>query len=181
MISAPIPGESLTTKPKNFPWERPPEVTDPEAAILMHITRLQDEDRMNSVLDALEFGEIDLKSLVKGLMRSAVSNGIHTIDVGLIAAPVVHEFIKQTAEALDIEYDEGFTTEKEREKTHSNRAVLMAKKELKAMGITEQKPFDRDTVEEEVSLEDVTDFEEEETVMEEPVRKGLGARPEGDK
>ena len=28
MFDAPIPGQSLTTEPKNYPWERPPEMSD---------------------------------------------------------------------------------------------------------------------------------------------------------
>lgn len=178
MMNAPIPGQSLTTPPKSFPWERPPEITKPEAAIMMHITRLQDEDRMNAILDAMEFGEIDLQTIVKGIMRSAVASGIHTIDVGLIAAPVVHEFIKQTADKLNIEYDEGFATEKEREKAAKNRASLLAQKKIKKMGLLDKKPFNRDDVEEEVTLEEVTEFED--TGQDKVKPKGLGARPEGD-
>lgn len=178
MINAPIPGESLTRPPKSFPWERPPEINDPEAAIIMHITRLQDEDRMNTILDALEFADLDLQTIVKGIVRSAVSSGIHTVDVGYLAAPIIHEFIKQTADALDIKYDEGFKTEKEREKAKKNRANLLAQKKLKDMDLLNKKPFERDDIEEEVALEDVTDFQSEQEEEIKPVKRGLGARPE---
>ena len=30
LLKAPIPGQSLTDEPKNYPWENPPEITDPE-------------------------------------------------------------------------------------------------------------------------------------------------------
>ena len=33
LLKAPIPGQSLTDEPKNYPWENPPEITDPEEAI----------------------------------------------------------------------------------------------------------------------------------------------------
>jgi len=138
MRDAPIPGESLTSPPKNYPWERPPEITDPEQVIQMHLIRLQDKDRMESVLDALEFGAIDLYSLVKGLMRSAVANGIHTIDTGLIAAPVVHEYIKRTADAVGIDYDEGIESE-ERSEVESQRVSAMAQKKLEKMNLMPKK------------------------------------------
>jgi hypothetical protein len=180
-MNGPIPGESLTGAPKNHAWERPPEMTDPEEVIQMHIMRLQDEDRMNAVLDALEFEAVDLYTLVKGLMRSAVANGIHSIDTGLLAAPIVHEYIKQTAEDLDIEFDEGLSRDKDREKSNDMRAVLKAKKMLKKMDL-EPEPFNRDDVEE---TSDAYLFEdegpeeempmEEEMMMEEP-KKGLMAR-----
>ena len=173
MIDGPIPGESLTKEPKGYNWERPPEIVDPEEAILMHITRLQDEDRMNTVLDALEFGMVDLYTLTKGIMRSAVANGIHSIDVGLIAAPVVHEFIKQTADAVGVEYDDGINQEKQKEKDQYNRAMLMAKKKLDSMDLTPAGDFQRDDVVEEDAVEEVMEFEPQEEV---PVKKGLGAR-----
>jgi hypothetical protein len=174
MINGPIPGESLTGEPKNYAWERPPEITDPEEAILMHITRLQSEDRMNTVLDALEFGMIDLQTLVKGIMRSAVANGVHTIDVGLIAAPIVHEYIKQTADAVGIEYDDGINLEKKKEKDQAMRSSLMAQKKLKSMGIESDKSFERDDVVEEDAAETVMEVQ---PVEEKPQRKGLGVRP----
>jgi len=180
-MNAPIPGESLTGAPKAHAWERPPEMVDPEEVIQMHIMRLQDEDRMNAVLDALEFEAVDLYTLVKGLMRSAVANGIHSIDLGLLAAPVVHEYIKQTAEALDIEFDEGLSRDKDRKKSDDMRAVMKAKKMLKGMDM-EPEPFNRDDIEEssdEYLFEDEgpeeMPMEEEEVMMEEP-KKGLMAR-----
>jgi hypothetical protein len=181
-MNAPIPGESLTGAPKNNAWERPPEMSDPEEVIQMHLMRLQDEDRMNAVLDALEFEAVDLYTLVKGLMRSAVANGIHSIDLGLLAAPVVHEYIKQTAEALDIEFDDGINRDKKRQKSNDQRAILKAKKMLKKMDMEPDTPFDRDDIEEssdEYLFEGEAPEEdmgmEEEMMMEEP-KKGLMAR-----
>lgn len=41
-FARPIPGQSLTTTPKNAPYERPPEITDPEQAMQIHMYRLND-------------------------------------------------------------------------------------------------------------------------------------------
>lgn len=174
MIDGPIPGESLTHPPKNYNWERPPEITDPEEAIIVHLSRLQDEDRMNIVLDALEFDALDLTTLVKGMMRSAVANGIHNIDVGLIAAPVVHEYIKQTAESLDIEFDEGLGVEEEREKQANTRTTLMAQKKLKKLKMEPDEEFDRDEVVEEGVSEEAMEVTPEKS---KGSGKGLGSRP----
>ena len=167
-FEGPIPGQSLTGPPKNYPWERPPEITDPEVATQMHLIRLSDPKRMGTLLDALEFGVSDLYTLVKGIMRSAVANGIHTIDVGMIAAPVVHEFVKQTADAAGIEYDDGLNTEKDDERRRRMRAALKAKKKLEKMDI-EPPDMTEAPVEEEMPIE-------EEMPVEEPKRRGLMAR-----
>lgn len=108
MFRAPIPGQSLTVEPKNFPWERPPEITDPEEAIQMHITRLSDPDTLQALLDTVEFNGVDAHTITKGILRGAVSNGIHSIDTALLAAPVVHEFIKKAAHTAGLTVEDGF-------------------------------------------------------------------------
>lgn len=175
-MQAPIPGESLTQPPKNFNWERPADITDPDEAAIVHITRLQDEERMNAVLDILEFGELDLYTLVQGIVRGAVSNGIHSIDTGLIIAPVIHEYIKGFAEDLGVEFEEGIEDKKGKAKAQVDRAQAMAQRKLEELGfIEDSQEFVRDDIEEETSVEEVSDFEEEEPMV--PKKRGLGARP----
>lgn len=133
-LNGPIPGQSLTVEPKNFPWERPPEIVDPEEAIQMHITRLSDPEMLEDVLDILEFEEVDIQTLVVGVMRGAVANGIHSIDVGMMVAPVVHEFIKQAAKAAGIDAEDGFEDKEAKKEKEQYRINSRAKKILKEMG-----------------------------------------------
>ena len=122
--NAPIPGQSLTTPPGDAPWERPPVINDPEEAIRMHITRLNTEPRLKDIIDTLELG-VTVVELTEGLLRSAVAEGIHSIDVSMIIAPVIHEFIKGTADEAGIQYEEGLVdTEAE---TKRDDAVTVAK------------------------------------------------------
>ena len=39
-LRAAIPGQSLTDTPKNYPWERPAEIADPDEAIRYHMDRV---------------------------------------------------------------------------------------------------------------------------------------------
>lgn len=133
-LSGPIPGQSLTTTPKNYPWERPPEINDPEEAIQMHITRLSDPDMLEDVLNAIEFEDLDIQTVVMGIMRGAVANGIHSIDVGLVVAPVVHEFIKQAAKAFGITAEDGFEDKVAKDRKKQYIVNSRAKKVLKEMG-----------------------------------------------
>lgn len=134
MFDRPIPGQSLTTPPRNAPYERPPEVVDPEKALQIHLDRLTDPDRMEDALYFLEIG-VDLVTLVEGILRSAVMNGIHTVDVSLIIAPVIHEYIKSTADAIGVEYDEGFEDKEGKERRTYARNVTLAEKKMKQAGI----------------------------------------------
>ena len=88
-----IPGQSLTTPPKSAPYERPPEITDPIEALDWHLDKLDNPKAVQQAMFFLEMG-IDLVSLVQGVLRNAVMEGMHSIDVSLIIAPVVHEYIK---------------------------------------------------------------------------------------
>ena len=165
----PIPGQSLTKEPGKYAWDRPPEIVDPEQVLQMHLMRLTDGDRMQTVLDALEFGVTDLYTMVKGIMRSAVSEGIHTIEAGMLAAPVVHLYIKKTADAMGIEYDDGLDDGTAKEQAQKARAIQMAKKKLEEIGI---EPPAMDQVTEEMPMEEEMP---EEPVQEEQPR-GLMAR-----
>lgn len=128
MLNGPIPGQSLTESPKNARWERPPEENDPEKVIQIHLANLQDPDRMQAALDMLEFTPMTLHELVQGIVRGGVSRGMHSIDTGLIAAPVIHEFIKSAADELGIEYEEGIEDKKGKAKQDERRAMQMSKK-----------------------------------------------------
>lgn len=126
-FEAPIPGMSLTGSPGKYPWERPPEIVDPEEALMLHLERLSTRDKIEDMLDMLELG-VDVRSLTEGLLRSAVAEGIHTVDVSLLIAPVVHEYIKDTAERAGIEFDEGLVDPDEKKKRKPVELALSKKK-----------------------------------------------------
>ena len=134
MFDRPIPGQSLTSTPKNAPYERPPEVVDPEQALQIHLDHLTNPDRMEDAMFYLEMG-IDLVTLVEGILRSAVMEGIHTVDVSLIIAPVIHEYIKSTADLLGVEYDEGFENKKGKERQGYVRNAALAERKMRKMGV----------------------------------------------
>ena len=129
MFEAPIPGQSLTTPPRSMPYERPPEISDPEEAIQMHLQRLSKKEMIEDTIDALELG-VSVVELTEGILRSAVATGIHSVDVSLAIAPVIHEFIKSNADTVGIEYDEGFEDEKQKQKEKTRVGIEKEKFKL---------------------------------------------------
>jgi len=169
-FDAPIPGQSLTDTPKNAPYERPPETADPMEAIDMHLANLTKDGAMEDVLYFLEMG-VDLQTMVQGILRSGVVSGIHSLDVSLIIAPVIHEYIKGFAEAADLEFDEGFEDKEGKEIITYRRDVARAKKVLDELREKEgMAPMP------EPEMEPEMEPEEPEMVEEEPVKTGLMAR-----
>ena len=166
----PIPGQSLTTPSKSAPYERLPDVTDPREALELHFDNLMKEGAMDDALFFLEEG-LDLVTLVEGIVRSAVMEGIHSIDISLIIAPVLHEFIKGAALRAGIDFEEGFENKKDKQAITYSRNVSRAKRMLKELR-GEDKP-------DPMSLEDTEMPEPQETMedpMEEPEQQGLMTR-----
>ena len=134
-----IPGQSLTTPPKSAPYERPPQISDPLEAIDYHLEQLDDPKTVEELMFFLQLG-IDLSTLVEGVARKAVLDGIHSIDISLSIAPLIHEYIKGYADAMDIDYDEGFEDEEQDRKMSEARTELLARKFL----AQRQRDFDYD-------------------------------------
>jgi len=165
-LMAAVPGQSLTDYPKNYPWERPPEMTDPNDAIKFHIDRVSDPDIIDNVLDALEFG-IPVKTLSESMMTGAVASGVHSIDTSLIVEPIVRDFIMKAADMAGVNYKETFKPD---EMTMAERASLFNDAVVSTPEGERDKGFD--LVKE--ASESMREEPVEETTEEEP--KGLMAR-----
>ena len=160
-----IPGQSLTAEPKNAPYENPPEYTTAEDALMWHLNRLQDEKQFQALADTLELG-LDVVTITEGLLRGAVLNGRHSIDVSLVIAPVIHEYITSTADKLGIDYDEGLPDDtKEREDIEYQINEKKAKDMLAELDMEVEDEEDEEPMQEELPMD---------MPMEEP--KGLMAR-----
>ena len=126
-----IPGQSLTDEPKNFAWERPPEITDPDKAIAYHIDYLSNPEVVESTLFILASG-LPVKNFVDVLLTNAVGNGIHSIDISMIIKPVLEEAVVLTAIEADIKFLEEFDNSKAKEasqKTNEETLILSRLKE----------------------------------------------------
>lgn len=173
MFDRPLPGQSLTSEPKGQAYERPPETVSPKEALEIHIENLSTEEAIEDVAHFVSMG-LDVKSLTEAMLRSAVAEGIHSIDISLIIAPILHEFIKGRLDALGLEYDEGLDNPKEKEAIRYSRRLAEAKKM-----ISDIKPQQEEV--DVMSLEDTEVEPTVENVIEEtPVREeqpqGLMAR-----
>lgn len=168
MFSAPIPGQSLTSEPKNYAWENPPEFEAPEDALLWHMDRLESPEKLKALTGLLSLG-LDVVTLTEGILRGAVAEGRHTIDVSMIIAPVIHEFIVGTADAVGIEYNEGLDdpdSEIDLDEVRMSNLKEEAEEILKSIENEEDidlAPLQEDSVEE-VMAEEVEDQEEPKVV-----------------
>ena len=138
-LEAPVPGQSLTDQPKNWPWENPPEMADPEEATRYYINKLADEDVMDD-LSVVLGGGMPVAPFVKTLRTTGVMNGRHSVDVSIIIAPVIHAFIKAAMTSYGIEVRDDITSPEEELKEREKQRLMTAL-EL-AMADADKKPDD---------------------------------------
>jgi len=129
IFNGPIPGQSLTDEPKNFPWERPSEINDPREAIKFHIDGLNKPKTIDNVLELIQMG-IPLRALSETMLTSAQMEGIHSVDVSLIIRDVVYEELISIAEEAGLDYRTGEEpdTEELQQKEDQNVLTLLRKK-----------------------------------------------------
>jgi hypothetical protein len=137
-MDRPIPGQSLTTTPKNAQYEQPPQINDPEKALNFHLGNLSKPKSMEDILEFVDQG-VTIRALVEGVLRGGVMNGIHSIDISLIIAPVIHEFVRGIPLAAGMEFVDGFDEDED---------IDEAMYRMKKPEVEEEEPVEEPTVQE---------------------------------
>ena len=123
-FEAPIPGQSLTGEPRQYPWESPPELDKVEDVIKFYIDKLSSQEVMDDLFIALDEG-FPLNILVKSILTTGVMEGVHSIDISMIVAPVLHEYILGAAKIQGVKVKERPMT-KDEELSAKEKATLAA-------------------------------------------------------
>ena len=166
----PIPGQSLTDTPRNNPWENPAEMSDIEDVTKYYIEKLANDEVINDVAALCQTG-LPLKPVVTSIVSSGNLRGMHSIDAGMLVAPIIHQFLKQAVKATGIDVkDSSMDYQKEAEKNEFERFQMLALKYL------DENPEEGDPGKE--MLEELVEGQpgEEETPPEEDKPMGLMSR-----
>ena len=160
-FSAPIPGQGMTAELGSRPWQNPPQYASVEEALEWYIPRLVSDEMYEGLVDTMELG-IPLTTMADTLQSGGVMQGLHTLDVGMLAMPVIIEMLAYIAEDAGIEYTMGTEKPIDDDKISDTKIALAMKK------MRERLP------------EAIEEREEEPEVMEdtpvEPAPSGLMAR-----
>ena len=126
----PNPGQSLTGEPRNNPWEQPAMMSDVEEITKFYIERMANQEVIDDFAAVCQAG-ISLKPIVETILSSATMRGIHSVDAGMVVAPVLHEFLKQAITAQGVEVkDDGRDYQKEAEEKELTRFKILVGKYL---------------------------------------------------
>ena len=63
-FDAPIPGQSLTDEPGNYPWEHPPQYTNPEEAMAFLYDRVTEPEIVEQIISMLDSG-VPVEAIVR--------------------------------------------------------------------------------------------------------------------
>ena len=100
-----IPGNSLTKEPGNNPWEQPPMYVELPDVVDYYTEKLTTNESVDTIAKSLE-ANISVVELTNVMIKAGVMKGIHSIDAGMLAFPVIAETIKTIADISDVGYVE---------------------------------------------------------------------------
>ena len=133
LLNAPIAGQSLTDTPKNYPWERPAEISDPREAIKFHMDGLSAPEALDNIVELIQVG-VPLRALSKTILTTAQMEGIHSVDVSLIIGDVVFEELVSIAEEAGLDYTTGDEpSEREMQEKEDQQVLALLRKKLDAV------------------------------------------------
>lgn len=111
--NGPIPGENFTSDTKNYPWHRPPEITNIDQAIEASAKQLMSEEGAHGMVTMLQAG-MPISSLTDVFVMSGIGAGKWTPDLAILLAGPVSHIIQLMAHAEGIDADLGIDLPKSR-------------------------------------------------------------------
>ena len=101
VFDAPIPGQSLTDEPGNYPWEHPPQTPSIEEAADFVYESLMKKENMERMFTLLRMG-IPIEALVKVITFAGFLEGKWTVDVAKLLEPIVAMMITGEASLANV-------------------------------------------------------------------------------
>lgn len=103
MLDGPIPGENYTSDTRNYPWHRPPELTDINEALDVCAKKLTQKKAAIGILTLLEAGA-PVTTVTDIFLTSGIGAGKWTPDFAILMAGPVARMIELLAKGAEIDY-----------------------------------------------------------------------------
>ena len=145
------PGISFTAPEKSRPWQQPPKLTKLEDVINFYMRALSDTETVDGVLDSLETG-VALAPIAESIMLGGVSQGVHTIDAGVLVMPIIIEMLITAATINNTEYVV-FSTDIPDDKVPARAAKQAAKIAIESLNSNNEMPVEEMSEMEEPEME----------------------------
>jgi len=123
LMSVPA-GISWTAPEKSRNWQKPPKLVKITDVVKYYMAAISSEELASDMLDVLET-DIPLSVIAESMMLSHVSEGLHTIDAGILAMPIIMEMLKTVAMLNNINTKD-YASDFDKDEKVSNRVVKQA-------------------------------------------------------
>tara|TARA_X000001316_G_scaffold10413_1_gene3248 strand:+ start:130 stop:636 length:507 start_codon:yes stop_codon:yes gene_type:complete len=100
-FDAPVPGQSLTDNPGNYPWEHSPKHTNINEAAESIFRAITEEDAALNMLAMLKSG-VPVEAIVRTLLFAGFTEGKFNPDLGLLLTPIVMSMVIAIAKKANI-------------------------------------------------------------------------------
>ena len=101
-FDTPVPGQSLTDEPGNYPWEHAPQFATVEDASHAIWNGMHKEETMEKILVLLDAG-LTVEEIVKVIVFAGFVEGKFNPDVGLLLVPIVSDMVVAMGKKAGIE------------------------------------------------------------------------------
>jgi hypothetical protein len=129
-LDAPIPGEGLTHKLGDRPWQKPAQYTTVDEVVPFYVERIRNPDFMPQLLKVIKIG-FPLTTIANSMQNASVMEGIHNVDVGILALPAIVELLALVAKENDVPYKTGLERPESPEEMPVTQAdIAMAMKDM---------------------------------------------------
>jgi len=123
VFDLPVPGMGMTHELGSRPWQQPAQYTTIDDVAQLYVAQMQDESFMEQALNLLET-KMPVTMIANAMQTTNVMNGVHNIDLGILALPIIMEMVMLIADSEGIEYVIG--TERNIESELQNSSIEVA-------------------------------------------------------
>lgn len=124
VVSYTPPGISWTAPEKSRPWQSPPQLVDMVDVAGYYIMNMSSDEMLDDLLDVVET-PVPLSVTAEAMMLQGASNGIHSVDMGILVMPVIIEMLITIAEHNKSDYTI-YPDDFDKEAKVSNRVARLA-------------------------------------------------------
>jgi hypothetical protein len=106
VFDLPVPGMGMTHELGARPWQQPAQYTTIDDVAQLYVAQMQDESFTEQALNLLET-KMPVTMIANAMQTTNVMNGVHSIDTGILALPIIMEMIMFIAESDGVDYISG--------------------------------------------------------------------------
>lgn len=139
-FDAPIPGMSLTHEVGARPWQQPSQYSTIEEVAQFYIGQMQNDSFAEQTVNLLQT-KMPVTMIANAMQTSNIMNGIHNIDVGVLALPIIMEMVMLIGDSAGVDYVIGTERNLEEEVKDSAMALAVSKIE-DAKTPTDEEPIE---------------------------------------